>query len=330
MSGTPPPTSIQDEILNCLVSTDVVVIAGTGVSLQSIGHPGPGTEVAGWQGLLESGVKYCESKGLVKGPAGASIVRGQINSGDTSYLIDAAQKIHEWMETRSSARFFWFKETIGKLKIVDPSLITAIRGLGGLIATLNYDGLLEEVTNLPCVTWQDREDLSKRIRSIKDRQGFIFHIHGHWEKIHSVILDRTSYETITKDDNLQSIMHWFAQMYTIIFIGCGNTFNDPNFETLLNWCGKALKETTHRHYIFCREEEESKFIEELKPYGFIEPVVYGREFSDLTPFVSNLANEFAKRNSATNSIIKELNEHPPINDFNVQKATDIWNLQFLR
>ena len=158
---------MRDELIDIMMKGKLVVVAGTGVSLQSLGGPThhPEAVVAGWSGLLESGVKYCEKYGLVK-PKGAAIARLQINEPDSpDDFINAAQSIHNWMSSRTNARLHWIRDTIGKLTLIDPTLISAIQSLGGLITTINYDGLLHEVTKRPPVHWREQDKIDKYIRS---------------------------------------------------------------------------------------------------------------------------------------------------------------------
>jgi hypothetical protein len=320
----------RDELLHSMLKkTDLVIITGTGVSLQSVGYPSqPGTDVAGWPGLLESGVVYCENHRLVSSK-GAAIARLLINSPDTTEdLIDAAQKIHGWLEPRTNARIHWIKETIGRLRLYDPSLITAIQNLGGLIATLNYDGLLHEVTKRQPVHWKEQDKIDAHIRT--ESRDYILHIHGHWEALDSMVLDRTSYDEISKSDKMQQLMQRFARWHTMLFIGCGDTFLDPNFYTLIKWCNTALNGASHRHFILCRQCEEPHFIEMLKPYGFLEPLVYGDSFTDLVPFLNELSNESGTRAAAANPPISFKPTAPAMGSNNIQKASDIWKLQTQR
>lgn len=320
---------MRNELLDSMRKTNLVVVAGTGVSLQSVGYPDqPGTVVAGWPGLLESGVVYCEKHELVT-PKGAAIARLQINSPDTTEdLIDAAQKIHGWLAKRTNARLHWIRETVGNLKLHDPSLITAIQNLGGLISTLNYDGLLHEGTNRPPVHWKEQDKIDGHIRT--GSLDYILHIHGHWEAIDSMVLDRTSYDEISTDEKMQQVMQSFARWKTMLFIGCGETFSDPNFETLIKWCNKALTGSIYRHFILCRQCDEQHFINMLKPYGFLQPLVYGTAFTDLVPFLNDLAIDSGNRAATANPPIAPTPTAPAAGNANIQKASDIWKLQIQR
>ena len=161
------------------------------------------------------------------------------------------------------------KESIGQLKVRNPALLRAIRGLGGLISTLNYDSLPEQVTGRPPVHWRQQTEITRYIRD--HSKEFILHLHGHWEKPNSIVLDRRSYEEIASDLNMQDLLRRFARFETLLFVGCEKTFGDPNFKTLLKWAHKALEGVDHRHFILCRDSDEQSVLVSLQPHGYLAP-----------------------------------------------------------
>jgi len=280
----------RGELLDSIRKRQLVVVTGTGVSLHTIGHPGPGTDVASWPGLLKHGLEHCLTKKLITQGA-AGVVTAQIAEGSAGSLIEAAQKIHDCMDQRDDTRRFWLRETVGQLKVKYPDLITAIGNLGGLLATLNYDQLNEDVTSLPSLHWKQQAEITRKIR---DRQkDYVLHIHGRWDDPASIVLDRKSYEEITNSVQMQQVLGQFARFETLLFVGCGQTFFDPNFQSLLKWARDALAGADHRHFVLCLQSEEPEFYEKLKPHGHLEPLVYGQNHSDLTPFLKKLASDGA-------------------------------------
>ena len=124
----------------------MVIVTGSGVSLYTVGYRKiANTEVASWPGLLAHGLNYCKHHGLL-GDDDPEVVQLQLKKGKPRHLIDAAQQIHDWLERKKGdSRYFWLKESIGQLKVHDPSLIKSLASLGGLLATLNYEDLCEEL-----------------------------------------------------------------------------------------------------------------------------------------------------------------------------------------
>lgn len=278
----------RGELLDSILNRRLVVITGAGVSLHTIGHPGPGTDVASWPGLLRHGLDYCLARHLIT-KAAAKVVKAQIKEGSANSLIDAAQKIHDCLDQRVDARLFWMRETIGQLKVKDAALITAIRDLGGLIATLNYDQLTEDVTGRSFLHWRQQAEITRKMRNRE--RDYILHIHGRWDDPGSIVLDRKSYEEIVNNSQMRGLLGRFARFETILFVGCGETFFDPNFQSLLDWAQDALSGFEHRHFVLCRQCEEPDFYKKLKPHGHLEPLVYGQAYADLLPFLDKLASE---------------------------------------
>lgn len=252
----------------------------------------------------------------------------QIQEGTADYLIDAAQKIHDCLDKRDNARYWWLKESVGQLKVRVPDLILAIHGLGGLISTLTYDNLLHDVIGRPQVHWQEQTEITRLLRS--HSKDFILHLHGCWEKPFSIVLDRRSYEAISGDTKMQDLLRRFARFETMLFVGCGETFFDPNFQTLLNWAHEALLGVEHRHFILCRQSEESGILAALQPHGCLTSLVYGENYSDLTPFLRSLSTEGGVSAAVANPpVAPKMNvdlETPP----KLLRPSDIWKLQSQR
>jgi hypothetical protein len=116
----------------------------------------------------------------------------------------------------------------------------------------------------------------------------------------------------------------------MLFIGCGDTFLDPNFNTLIKWCNEALNGSSHRHFILCRQCEEPNFIDKLKSYGFLQPLVYGSSFTDLVPFLNKLSVDSGAMAAATNPSISNAPADFSVKNINIQKASDIWKLHTQR
>jgi len=330
-SGSAPRTSAtsetnlnkRNELLHCMRNNQLVVVLGTGVSLQTVGHPGTGTAVAGWVGLLEHGLAHCGHHQLIT-PADAGIVDLQIKAGTTERLIDAAQIIHDCLAKRENQRYFWLKESVGQLVAKDPRLIRAIEVLGGAIATLNYDGLISQVTRRPPLHWRQQSEITRFLRF--HRKDYTLHMHGYWEDPDSVVLDRKSYEAIKADLKMRSLLNHLARFETMLFIGCRQTFFDPNFQAWLDWAHNVLEGEKQRHYILCRSSEEADLLKELQPHGYLVPLVYGDTYEDLVPFLDSLASESAgvvpsnPPAMATSPIVFGATGH-------VRKPVEVWKLQ---
>ena len=321
----------RDEVLASIGRNGLVVVAGAGVSIQSAGLPRPSPDVAGWPGLLKHGVDHCVKHQLLDSGE-ADLVRQQIrignNAGKTDYLIEAAQRIHDSLEKRANGRYWWLHDSIGQLKANDSRLIRAIQGLGGLITTLNYDDLVEQVTGLRSIEWHQRVEVT---RCMHDRErDVVLHLHGFWKNPERIILDRLSYEEIKRHADTRDLLRDFARNYTILFIGCGETFFDPNFQTLLSWAKDALLGVQHRHYVLCRQSDEPKLFTSLQHHGYLDSLVYGDSYEELSPFLEGIGNESGASSQATNPPIFPTSSMAPDTSSKPRKPADIWKLQTQR
>lgn len=315
-------TAKRLELAENIRSSEVVVVAGTGVALYSVGHPFvPNTEVASWIGLLRHGLEHCKRNNLLGGDD-PEVVELQLRKATTRNLIDAAQQIHDWLDNKAgNSRYFWLKESIGQLRLHNRTLIDSLARLGGLLATLNYDELLEEGTGRAPLHWKPQGEIDQHVG--RKSTGYIFHIHGCWKYPETVVLDQCSYFEIATDSGMQALMQRYARWGTFLFVGCNSTFFDPNFQTLLKWSNEALKNATRRHFVLCRESEEGRLQVECQQWGILEPLVYGADYSELVPFVDQLARDAGRFEASVNPPVSKPKQ--PVSG--VKRPTEIWTAE---
>src|SRR5262249_25697825 len=174
---------------------NVVTIAGSGVSVAACGNQEvEHFKVASWTGLLEHGVKHCKDIGAAD-VDDVELLTMQIKKGKTEYLINAAETISQRMKAKAPGVFLgWLKDTIGKLEIKDRAVIDALQALPGILATLNYDNLLEDATPRRAVTWLKPDEVQDVLtRNVTDA---VLHLHGWYKEPDSVVLGLSSYLTV--------------------------------------------------------------------------------------------------------------------------------------
>jgi hypothetical protein len=117
-----------------------------------------------------------------------------IRSGITDFMISAAAMITERLKARSEGTYRgWLETTIGILQLQDATLLQQIANLPGLVATLNYDHLLDEATGRRAITWQDANAVQEALRAPREA---ILHLHGEYRKPESVVLGVESYQKV--------------------------------------------------------------------------------------------------------------------------------------
>jgi len=220
---------------------NIAVITGTGVSLQIAKELEivEGFQTASWPGLLYHGIKHCQNLQLIDQQR-ADQLRQRINWNNVEEMIQVADIIKAKMKECSPGTFRrWLHSIFSNLKIGNSQPVIAIENLGGILATLNYDSLLEQQTKQASVTWKQGSEVSevingRKVYSAGDSVDAVLHLHGYWNDPDSVVFGTTSYCEVTRDTHAQATLQAFAMERTMLFIGCGRTLDDPNFRQFID------------------------------------------------------------------------------------------------
>jgi len=274
------------KLKEAVASGRVVTIVGTGVSVAATaGQQIEGFSVATWPGLLNHGAKHCRDLGLAD-DADLELWQSQIASGKTNFLLNAAQDISERLHSESPGVFRgWLKQTVGKLELRERALIDAVAAIPGVLATLNYDGLLSQATGRRAITWKQADAVEDLLQN---SESGTLHLHGHWEDPDSVVLGLESYLRVRSEPHARAVLSLFAIGHTFLFVGCGDTIQDPNFVRLIEWAEQALRDVEPRHFLLCRTSELDEFRKKLSKAPWLRPLDYGADYSELLPFVTDL------------------------------------------
>ena len=279
--------TLIDRLKEDIAAGRVVTITGTGVSVASCENQEvEAFKVATWTGLLHHGVKHCRDIGVADAKV-AKLLTMQIEGGETDFLINAAETISQRMKSKSEGTFRgWLKDTIGKLKVKDPTLLDAIKALPTMLATLNYDNLLEDATGRRAVTWLKPDDVQDVLIGVVT--DAVLHLHGWFKEPESVVLGLSSYFAVKDHAHAKAVLHLFTIDRTLLFVGCGDTMLDPNFSRLIEWGKEALKDVAPRHYLLCRASELADFRRKLADAPWLQPLDYGAKYEDLVTFLRML------------------------------------------
>jgi tetratricopeptide (TPR) repeat protein len=267
---------LVEDLREELARGEVLVVVGTGVSIQATG----GAECAKWDGLIRNGIEYAAGRNLLTDDA-ARRLRNRLEKKTVKDLLGVAQKVSEALGAPDGGEFRrWLRESVGKLDLKDRSIIDAIHALGAPIATTNYDDLLTCDRGMEHVPWTDVPAAQEILRN--HRQA-VLHLHGCFDHPQSVVLGVRSYASILKSQGAQAIQQALAANKSFLFIGCGEGLSDPNFGALLEWIDAAFGRSIYRHYRLCLKSEKTP------PEGRLFPVPYGDGYGDLVPFLRDLA-----------------------------------------
>jgi tetratricopeptide (TPR) repeat protein len=103
-----------------------------------------------------------------------------------------------------------------------------------------------------------------------------------------VSLSIRDYEKVLGDKFRKVLQQGLASFNRLLFIGCGDTFNDPNFAALIDWMRNILKDASLQHYALVRNDQVAEKRADKRWSGFIDPVGYGPSYDDLPTFLDGI------------------------------------------
>jgi tetratricopeptide (TPR) repeat protein len=274
--------SLFDDLRAHIANRDVLVLVGAGVSVAAT----KGHAVAQWKGLLHHGLERCKA---VCALSDDWLVNKQrdLNSDDMDDLFSVAEIVASKLGAPSGGEYRrWLRESVGALRAVDRTVLEALRDLKLPIGTTNYDGLIEESTGWPPVTWQDGAKVERVLRG--SDQG-VLHLHGFWDRPETVILGIRDYARILGDVHAQSVQKAIRTTRTLLFVGCGDGLRDPNFGSVLKWTEQVFAGSEYRHFRLAPAPEVDSLRKLHPPEQRIFVLSYGENHSGLGPFLRALA-----------------------------------------
>jgi hypothetical protein len=277
--------ALKVELAERIAAKRVLVVVGTGVSLAATG----GEKLASWKGLITNGIERCVTLGLEGSDAEwQELQQRQLSRPHISDLLGVAEQVERRLQSRGQGDWReWLRETVGSLEATEPAIIEAIRALGAPIATLNYDELFERLAPpRKSHTWQEAEDWP---RVLESQDNAILHLHGRWDRPTSVVLGIRSYEAVLRHGLAQHLQRVVATTHSLLFVGCGATFEDPNFKALLDWMAETLKDLERRHYLLATGGGKKTIEPLLPPTARVWVLDYGKQHDELLPYLRSLA-----------------------------------------
>lgn len=174
---------------------------------------------------------------------------------DKNNLTEAAQELQDIIGCSNIGEFY---KSVFRDKNVKPSrahkIIPSIPFRA--VITTNYDTLIEGGYSLlhegvlpPVFTQNDLDDKNSFLRN---NEFFIFKMHGHIDRLDSIILGKRSYDDILfKNITYRQFMETIFSVYTILFIGFGGSDDDLNntFDKL----SILYSRTLDKHYMLAEK-----------------------------------------------------------------------------
>jgi WD40 repeat protein len=233
---------VPKDLIKQIKDGNCVVFVGAGLS-QGAGLPN-------WTGLLQRMLNWAADHGVDM--SDRAELEGYIGEGK---LLMVAEEMRERLVDDDFRSFM--VETFRKPGLKPTEAHRLIPGINFCAAlTSNYDTLLETAYTLewkktpPVFTHLDCPELSAALRS---NQFYILKVHGHIDRIETIILGRSDYrEIIYNNREYHTYLTTLLSSKTMLFVGFSLT--DPDLMMLLDELGAIFKGYTGKHYALVSTE----------------------------------------------------------------------------
>ncbi|RJG12307.1 NACHT domain-containing protein [Pseudomonas cavernicola] len=295
-------SAATNSIRQSISKGELVVVVGTGCSISVTNNY---YKSLSWSGLIKSGFDFAGVKGKVSSEQ-IGFWSNQLHSSDIDDVLSAAEYISRKLNAPTGDLYArWLNESFENITPKNNDMIRAINHISSMgipICTLNYDSLLESVTNLPTIVLSDTRKSSAWIRG--EEKG-ILHLHGHWQQPETCILGIRDYEKTLDSETRDLFQRYLGAFKRLLFIGCGDTFSDPNFSALIMWLRSNMGASTPQHYALVDEKQLPERHADLTWQGFVDPLGYGSSHSDLPNFLCDMFSQVTSPKNARTPTIKK-------------------------
>ncbi|MCW0400488.1 hypothetical protein NB688_003201 [Xanthomonas sacchari] len=303
---------LEDAIKRVKPSKSTILVVGTGMSIALTN--GQYSQLS-WIGLIKSGFQYAVEIGKISPDrvnAWLALLEGPTT---TKEILHMAGFLSDSLSADDGFDYSkWLEREFGEVNIYNQELASTIRAIseaGVKICTLNYDSLLEDVTQLSPVYMADSDDVIEWFKG--ERKG-ILHLHGHWKRANTCILGNQDYQNTIKSTTRTFFQQQLTVFESLLFVGCGGTFEDPNFVKTLGWLREELRSTKHSTFALVRNSEVPTRRADVAWKNIVEPLGFGEDHSSLGPFLDRLFHQILSQRTGAypdlrgNSAIQRLEQ----------------------
>lgn len=275
---------LRSELVNAIRQGNAVFIVGAGASL----HTTQGSAEASWIGLIEAGVDRCVDLDPALPKTWKRSKLRALRGSDPSQMIQVAQEVEACLKRMPGRHYAkWLSDTVGELRIVDPTLVDALLSSRAPLLTTNYDSLLELGTGREAITWNQFSDMQAEL---VEPGKSVVHLHGHWRRPETVVFGYDSYAAVIGDPASQAFLRAMLTVKSVVFLGFGQGIADPNFTALTTWLTTVLRSTGVAPVLLVRNQELAATKARCEPLG-INAIPYGDDFADLPLYVADMVTE---------------------------------------
>lgn len=303
-------SKLIQSIVDSAKSNRLIVVVGAGFSKGLTNGVAPS-----WKELIQNGLAYAASRGRMQ-TGQVQTWEAMLQSQDVDDFLSCAEIVGRKLGAPHHVLYErWLQEQFHTLTAENQSLLEALRLFSSQnipICTLNYDALLESVTGLPSILVSETAKAASWIR--RESQG-VLHLHGLYSTPQSCVLGIRDYHGTLGDEVRDLFQRNMASFNQLLFIGCGDTFTDPNFSALINWMRENIKGGALIHTALTLEQDVDARNRDSAWAGFVEPLSYGKNHDCLASFLlDNFANISSKK-TKPKKIIQSVESRSAIDEY---------------
>jgi ppGpp synthetase/RelA/SpoT-type nucleotidyltranferase len=287
----------RKDVVGAIHRRQVLVVVGAGVAIDASGN----RQTASWLGLLRNGLTTLQDLHIDEAWAKGELNRLGSASTDALALSFLAEQLRERMRASGNAALFdqWLKDAVDKVDAgygkpeASKTLVSAVAGLGGRLATTNYDHILEQHTGAATLTMEQEHDVSAYIRN---DLSAVLHLHGVPERPSSIVLGRESYRNYVGNKVLIEFQRALSTIYSCLFVGFGQGLEDLNFSPWFQWIRNTLAGSKIKHHVVLNNEQAKAW--QSARHDGIEALGFGSQYADLPVYLAGLkeaANQLKDR-----------------------------------
>ncbi|WP_412063864.1 SIR2 family protein [Rhizobium sp. SYY.PMSO] len=260
----------------------LVIVFGAGAS---IALTQKSRKALSWKDLVRSALRYSFDRNLL---AQEQLDRysSALSSNDVDDLLGVAEFTSRKLQAPNGSDYArWMQEEFRHWKPEDGGMVNALRSLEARrlpIATLNYDTMVETATGLSAIDFSDKKSVMEWARG---EIGGVLHLHGVWTNPPGCVFGIRDYHEALSDQTRDLLQRYLSTLNRLLFVGCGDTFSDPNFANLIEWLRTNMGTNMPRHYALVRESEVQQKLSDPTWRDFVEPLSYGPSHEDLPGFL---------------------------------------------
>ena len=278
----------NNHFYKAICQDELVYLFGAGISGALTGKP------CGWFNWIMDGIELIsdidKAEDLKVRLAGDVSADNMINIvGELSHILKSEGSYMAWMQ-----------QSFESNDIVDSHLAEILKKffvMNDVVATTNYDRLLEKSTGMGSVTYEEPDKVFEMLKY--KRLKAVLHIHGMFDSyngIDNIIADNEQYKRILDNKGAQFLQNLLGTR-TVIFICCGKTTDDVNISQFIRFSQEWLKLDINYYFL----HDENANVDDL-PNNTI-PICYGRDYSFLPAFLEEMINERLKANIEKQRIV---------------------------